>query len=158
MKPKSKAEIELTINKASTLTGIDRRVLEKRLLDVGVAKSAKYRLADIFRAIQSEYSKGRTRVAVATAERMEMENRKRSGELIQKEIVRTWIMTANGHFWSELERHFTIELPPTLVGLDERSIARISRERVYQLADSMRDYYNKELAKYEKAEEPNKTK
>jgi hypothetical protein len=147
MKPKRKtksrpklSDFKITLNAAATLLNADRRTLAKRLLAIGIetGRGQKFTVPELFRACVSEYSASRTRVSTAMAERIEAENRKRGGLVVERAFVESGATGIMLTLFSELERCFCLELPPLLVGLPERGIATRCQTTISKLKETLK--------------------
>lgn len=97
---------------------MERRTVERRLTEVGVPvrQGKSYLIKDLFRALNSENSKARTRISVAAAEKLERQNQENQRQLIKLENARGIIEDIANSLLGETERVFCAELPPVLVG------------------------------------------
>jgi len=138
MKHTAKTEIGLPLNAWSEITGVERRTMERRLRDVGVEKSGKYFLKDILRALLSDYGKARTRIAKATADRLEAENQKRNGLTVLRADIVGAINHSMAILFDELTRVFTCEFPPSAKGLGETEIKALAEKCIERLKDGLR--------------------
>ena len=81
----------------------------------------------------------RARLAVAQAVRVETSTKVAAGELVDRDAVRNGIGRALAAHFSTLEAVMCSELPPVLVGLDERQLRERLRRAVEAFKSKLRD-------------------
>jgi hypothetical protein len=74
----------------------------------------------------------------AVAEREEIRLAKDRAEVIDRSNAHRGIAAGVSVLFTELERHFLSELPPTLVGLDALAIRRVSEKKIEGLRETLR--------------------
>lgn len=134
---KRQKQIELSLNCAAQAFNVQRRTLERRLLASGIPVKARYTLQDIAKAMTGDYIAARTRVAQATATRIETENRRRSGELVEAEKVASWAGKLAERQKAILRQRLENEMPMAMAGVDPGSGRVIAKRIVDEICDDM---------------------
>ena len=134
-------KLKWTLLKAATEFGVSRESIRKGLVHNGIAEKRYYTTKEIFGAVGGDLRQARTRVSTATAEKIESENSKRRGEVVNREQITGGIQTAMAILFSELDRLFTSELPASAKGLDEAGIAAKAKQKISELKVVLREKF-----------------
>ncbi|MBN2507768.1 MAG: hypothetical protein JXQ71_13855 [Verrucomicrobia bacterium] len=129
--------ILLTLNRASQAFNVERRTLERRLNAAGIGPRTSYTLEQIAKAMTGDYIAARTRVAQATATRIETENRRRSSELLEGSAVVAFLGELATRQKAILRQRLENEAPMAMAGVDTGSARVIAKRIVDEICREM---------------------